>query len=116
MGFTDAEIARYTGLIEKVIWSRRRPPLHLREKVREGQRIANYEIELFIVRPHWCDPSQTIKCSIAKTRFVKSRHVWRVFWKRQDMKWHRYDPRPEVQSLEQFLELVQADQYQCFWG
>jgi hypothetical protein len=116
MAFNDVEIARYAGLIEKLIWAKRRPPLHLRDKVREGQRIEGYEIELFLVRPLFSDPTHQIEQSIAKTRYVKSRDVWRVFWQRADLKWHRYLPRPEVKSLEVFLKLVDEDANGCFWG
>ena len=116
MGFSDLEIARYTGLIERLVWAKRRPPLHLRDKVREGQRIKGYEIELFLVRPLFFEPTRKIESSIAKTRYVKSRKVWKVFWKRADGKWHRYAPRPEVKSLENFLRLVDEDAYCCFWG
>ena len=116
MGFTDVEIARHAGLIEKLIWAKRRPPLHLRNKVREGQRIEGNEIELFLVRPLFSDPSQQIEQSIAKARYVKSRHVWQVFWQRADLKWHRYPSRPEVKSLEDFLNLVNEDANGCFWG
>jgi Protein of unknown function (DUF3024) len=116
MAFNDTEIARYADLIEKLIWSKRRPPLHLRDKVREGQRIEGHEIELFLVRPLFFDPSRRIESSIAKTRYIKSRDVWQVFWKRADGKWHWYPPRPEVKSFEGFLKLVNEDENGCFWG
>jgi hypothetical protein len=99
-----------------LIWAKRRPPLHLRGKVREGQRIEGYEIELFLVRPLFFDPAREIEESIAKARYVRSRDVWQVFWQRADMKWHRYAPRPEVKSLEAFLKLVDQDANGCFWG
>ncbi|HEX5221611.1 MAG TPA: hypothetical protein VFZ59_18750 [Verrucomicrobiae bacterium] len=51
MGFTDREIAEHMKVIEDRFWSRRRPPIHLRDKVREGQRFTERTIELFIVRP-----------------------------------------------------------------
>jgi len=116
MAFSDAEIARYADLIEKLIWAKRRPPLHLRHKVREGQRIKGSEIELFLVRPLFSDPTRQIEHAIAKTRYVKSRNVWRVFWQRADLKWHWYPPQPEVKSLERFLKLVDEDANCCFWG
>lgn len=116
MAFSDTEIARYADEIEKWIWAKHRPPLHLRDQVREGQRIAGHEIELFLVRPHFSDPTQQIEESIAKTRYVKTRDVWQVFWKRADLKWHRYPPQPEVNSLEAFLKLVAEDANGCFWG
>jgi hypothetical protein len=116
MAFNDVEIARYAGLIEKLIWAKRRPPLHLRDKVREGQRIEGNEIELFLVRPLFSDPTRQTEESIAKARYVKSRDVWRVFWKRADQKWHRYPLRPEVKTLASFLKLVDEDANGCFWG
>jgi hypothetical protein len=116
MAFNDVEIACYTALIEELIWSKRRPPLHLRDQVREGQRIDGNEIELFLVRPLWSDPTREVEESIAKTRYVQTRGVWQVLWKRADGKWHRYDPRREVKSLKAFLNLVAEDSHGCFWG
>jgi hypothetical protein len=116
VAFNDVEIARYASLIEKLIWAKRRPPLHLRDKVREGQRIEGHEIELFLVRPLFSDHTRQVETSIAKTRYVRSRNVWQVFWKRADTKWHGYAPRPEVKSLEEFLKLVNEDANGCFWG
>ena len=116
VAFTDDEIARYAALIERLIWARHRPPLHLRNQVREGQRIVGQEIELFLVRPDFSDPSRWIEQSIAQTRYVKTRDVWQVFWKRADMKWHRYPSCLEVKTLEGFLELVDEDKNGYFWG
>ena len=116
MPFNDVEIAHYADLIEKLIWAKRRPPLHLRDKVREGQRIEGHEIELFLVRPLFSDPTRWIEQSIAKARFVKSRNVWKVLWQRADLKWHRYSPQPEVKSFEAFLKLLDEDAHNCFWG
>jgi hypothetical protein len=116
VAFTDAEITHYTALIEKLIWAKHRPPLNVRDRVREGQRIEGQEIELFLVRPMFSDPARQIEESIAKARYVKTRDVWQVFWKRADLKWHRYPPCPEVKSLDAFLKLVDEDPNCCFWG
>lgn len=35
---------------------------------------------------------------------------------RQDLKWHSYDPEPEVTSLEEFLQIVEEDAHACFHG
>lgn len=116
MAFSNAEIVRYTNLIEQLIWSKLRPPLHMRNLVREGQRIAGQEIELFLVMPAFSDPQRQEEESIAKARYVKSREVWQVFWKRRNLKWHRYSTRPEVKTLAAFLKLVKEDANGCFWG
>ena len=116
MAFSDDEIVQHTALIEKLLWTHRRPPLHLRDKIREGQRIGGREIELFLVRPRYDDPKQQIEQSIAKARYVRTRNVWEVLWQRADLKWHRYKPNPEVKSLAAFLKIVDEDAHGCFWG
>ena len=35
---------------------------------------------------------------------------------RRDLKWHGYEPTPEVHSLEAFLNVVDRDEYCCFFG
>jgi hypothetical protein len=32
------------------------------------------------------------------------------------MKWHGYEPVPQVDTLQEFLELVEEDEFACFWG
>jgi hypothetical protein len=116
MAFTDLEIAEHTALIEKLFWSKRRPPLHLRAQIREGQRFDGHSIEFFFVRPRFDDPSQTIEESIAQLTFVRASGVWRLFWKRADGKWHRYPPRPETATLATALRVIDQDPKGCFFG
>jgi hypothetical protein len=42
--------------------------------------------------------------------------MWKVYWKRADLKWHRYEPVPEVSAIEKFLAVVKEDEYSCFFG
>ena len=97
-------------------WSRRRPPLHLRDQVREGQRIEDQTIELFIVRPAFNRPGETVESSIAKVQHVRSQGVWRIFWKRADGKWHGYPPSPDARSLAAALRVIDEDANACFLG
>jgi hypothetical protein len=39
-----------------------------------------------------------------------------VFWQRRDLKWHRYEVRPEVNSIDEFASLVAEDVHACFFG
>jgi hypothetical protein len=68
MAFTDIEIAKHTALIERLLWSRRRPSLHLRDQIREGQRFSGLAIEFFYMRPAFERPGQFMEDSIAKVR------------------------------------------------
>ena len=116
MAFTDSEIADHTALIEQLLWSRRRPPLHLRDKIREGQRFTGHAIEFFFVRPQFEQPGRTVEESVAKVQFVRSRGVWRLYWKRADGQWHGYQPQPEAKSLAVVLRVIDEDAYSCFFG
>ncbi len=116
MAFTDLEIAEHTITLEQHFWAHRRPPLHLREKIREGQGFTDHSIELFVVRPAFNRPGLHTEGSIAKVTYVRSKAVWHIFWKRADGKWHRYPPHPEAASLAAALGIIHEDANACFFG
>ena len=116
MAFTDSEIAEHMKVIEDSFWSRRRPPLHLRDRIREGQRFTAHAIELFHVRPACKRPGEFQESSIRKVQYVRSQGVWRIFWMRSDCKWHGYEPCPEVKSLDHALRVMDEDAHCCFFG
>lgn len=93
-----------------------RPPAHIRDKLDLGFRVFDQSLELFEIRPRFNDPSTMIEESVAKTTYVKKTRSWRIYWKRADLKWHGYEPVPEVRTLEEFFEVVEEDQYGCFKG
>jgi hypothetical protein len=95
---------------------RRRPPPHIRPKLDLGARISGQSVEIFEIRPDWQDPKETMERPVAKATFVRSQNRWRVFWMRRDLKWHGYEPAPLVHSLEAFLNVVDCDDYSCFFG
>lgn len=116
MAFTDSEIAEHTLTLESCFWERRRPPVHLRDKIREGQRFTDQSIELFFVRPAFQRPGEFTEDSVAKVTYVRSTKAWRIFWKRADGKWHRYEPCPQTKSLAAALAVIHEDSYRCFFG
>lgn len=116
MPFTETEIAEHSALIEELFWSRRRPPLRLRDKIREGQRFDGLAIELFFVRPAYQRPGEFSEEPIVKLRYVRKHEVWRIYWMRADLKWHAYPPCPEVTTLDEALRIVDEDANCCFFG
>ena len=116
MAFTESESAEHTMTIEKHFWSKRRPPLELRDKIREGQRFTDQTLDLFYVRPHWQHPGETIDSPVARIRYVRSRKLWQLYWMRADLKWHRYAPQPVAANLEQALQIIDEDANGCFFG
>lgn len=95
---------------------KRRPPPHIRKELDLGCRIEGQSIEIFEVRPEWRNPEKTIEIPVAKCTYVRTQGTWKVYWQRQDLRWHRYEPDPEVKSIEAFFELVDRDEYACFFG
>jgi hypothetical protein len=115
MAFDDIERKRCERDLAKFM-ERRRPPPHVRPELDLGYRISGHSVELFEVRPRWGKPKETMEQPIAKATFVRTRKRWRVFWMRQDLEWHGYEPCPEVASLEAFLAVVDRDEHCCFFG
>lgn len=115
MAFSEIEAKRCEKLMEAYL-AKRRPPAHIRAQLDIGYRITGQSIEIFEIRPLWSDPSKKVEESVAKTTYLKTRQHWKVFWQRADLNWHSYEPAPTVDSLEEFLELVEEDASSCFWG
>lgn len=95
---------------------KRRPPAHIRDELDLGFRIKGQSIEIFEIRPLWREPEKKIEEPVAKATYVKTSKVWKIYWQRADLRWHRYDPNPEVDTLEEFLVVVDRDEYGCFFG
>ena len=47
---------------------------------------------------------------------MRAKRKWKIYWKRADLKWHGYEPVPEVSVVEEFLAVVQKDEFSCFFG
>lgn len=108
-----------TRRIEKIVGAfieKRRPPPHVRPKLDLSFRIKDQSVEIFEIHPRYDQPQEKMENPVAKATFVKLQGVWRVFWQRADLKWHRYVPVPQVASVEKFLALVDKDEYSCFFG
>lgn len=105
--------------VEKVVGAyieKTRPPPHIRPELDISFRVSGQSVEIFEVSPHWERPEETMEHSVAKATFVRRQGIRKVYWQRADLKWHRYEPMPEVRTLEGFLAVVEKDEYACFWG
>ncbi len=115
MPLSAIEIKRCEKIVGGFVESRR-PPRPLRAEVDLTFRIQGQSVEIFEIRPDWMDGTQKIEERVAKATYQKSKRVWKVYWQRADLKWHVYEPMPEVTALEQFVAVVDADEYGCFFG
>lgn len=115
MAFSELETKHVQRAAEEFM-ARRRPPPEIRPELDFGYRISGQSLELFELGPVRDDPSATIETAIAKASYVKKTGTWKAYWQRADMKWHRYDPVPEVATVDDFLAVVEGDRYACFFG
>jgi hypothetical protein len=115
MAFTPLELKRCEKALAQFL-ERRRPPPHIREKLDIGYKISGHSVEIVEIRPDWQDGKTLRESPCAKATFVRTRNHWRVFWMRRDLKWHGYEPNAEVATIEAFLNVVDRDEYCCFFG
>ena len=115
MTLSEFEIKRCEKLVAEFIL-KRRPPPHIRAQLDLAFRISGQSIEIFEVRPDWRDKGKILEEPVAKATFNKRKLNWKVLWQRADMQWHSYQPNPVVGSVEEFLDIVQNDEYGCFFG
>jgi hypothetical protein len=115
MAISEFETKRLERLVSEFI-DKRRPSPQIRDQLDLGYRLSGQSVVIFEIRPWWKDKTRKIEEAVAKATYVKSRRLWKVYWQRADLKWHRYVIAPEVDSMEEFLALVEADEFCCFFG
>jgi hypothetical protein len=115
MPISEFEVKRCEKELEKFL-AEKRPPAHVRGQLDFGYRIENQSVELFEIRPEWKNPERKMEIPFAKATFVKKERLWKIYWQRQDLKWHSYEPAPSTQYFEDFLAIVSEDANACFFG
>ena len=115
MPISEFEVKRCERELEKFL-AGKRPPVHIRNQLDFGYRIENQSVELFEIRPELRNPEQIMEIPFAKATFVKKEKLWKIYWQRQDLKWHSYTPVPSAQYFEEFLSVVSEDANACFFG
>lgn len=114
MAFSEFE----RHLIEKEVggFCSRRVPDHLKDKVRLEYDIDNQNVIIYEVRPYWRDPKKHTRAPIAKLTYVKSRNIWKLYWKRASGKWERYEPKESDKVLSVLIQEIDKDPHGCFFG
>src|SRR5690606_6283219 len=93
-----------------------KPEPGIRKQLDVNYEIKDQSVILNAIRPIWNKPNEILTLGYAKATYVKNKKVWKIFWKRADNKWHTYKPRPTVNELKDFLNLVDQDEFGCFKG
>lgn len=115
MAISEFEIKRIEKLVGAFV-EEKRPSQAIRDQLDFSFKIEGQSFEIFEIRPKWNDPTQSIHSPIAKATYVKSTKLWKLYWMRADMKWHKYEPLSLSKSLEEVLATIKEDKYHCFFG
>ena len=115
MAISEFEIKRCEKKLDKFI-DEHRPPIHVREQLDIGYQIENQSVVLFEVRANFRNPSEKLEVPIAKATYVKTQKEWKIYWQKSDLKWHVYEPVTTVKYLEEFLNVVGNNEYDCFFS
>ncbi|MEO8146280.1 MAG: DUF3024 domain-containing protein [Bacteroidia bacterium] len=95
---------------------KRRPPESIRDQMDLSYKIEEQSVIVSELRPKWSRPKEMMEIQVAKATFVKVRNHWKVSCFRSDGKWHSYKPTPTVNSISEFVALIEEDKYRSFWG
>lgn len=115
MAFNDLDKKRIEKAFDAFL-AKRRPPPHIRGDLDIGYRITGQSVEVLEIRPQWNDRSVIHHYPFAKATYVRTQNRWKIFWMRQTLKWQGYEPVPTVATIDEFLRVVDADEYGCFFG
>jgi len=115
MAFNDLDNLRIEKAMAGLL-ARRRPPPHIRPELDIGYRVTGQSVEILEIRPQWNDRSIVHQYPIAKATYVRTQNQWKIFWRRATIQWQGYEPVPMVASIDEFLRVVDADQYGFFFG
>lgn len=93
-----------------------RPEEKIRHELDIGYRIEDQSVYIFEVRPRYNNPEIYYETPIAKTTYIHTKSRWKIFWMPSDIKWHGYEPKMFVKTIQEFLTIVKEDKLGCFWG
>jgi len=79
MAISEFEIKRYEKIVGEYV-EKHRPPAHVRNEVDLSFRIKGQSVEIFEIRALWNDPNKKIEQPVAKTTYVKSKKIWKIYW------------------------------------
>jgi hypothetical protein len=96
--------------------AKRRPPVEMRDQLDLLYKIEGQSVIIYELAPQWNKPEIIREMPLAKTTWVNTQKVWKIYWMRADLKWHTYEAKPEVKNIKQFAKIVEEDKYHCFFG
>ena len=115
MAFTKEQLEEIRQAAARFMYYHRPPP-DIRDKLDMEYRIVNQDVYVYEIRPRWNKPGETDEAPVARTTYIRSKDLWKIYWMRGNLKWYHYEPVPFVKSISEFFDVVAEDEYHCFFG
>ena len=114
MAFDELELKRIDRTVGELC-RRCSPPEHA-DQLRTVYEVEGHSVTMYEERPPWDGVGEWTRRGIARFRFYRSRSEWQLYWMRQDLRWHLYDPDEMPADLASLVAVVEADKYGAFFG
>lgn len=93
-----------------------RPEEEIRGELDYGYSFTDNTLEVYSIRPRWNHKNEKFHSPIIKCRYVKSSHIWKIYWMRASGKWVSYEPHPIAKDVQEIFSVLNDDEYGCFFG
>ena len=114
MAFHDLELKRIDRSVGELC-RRLSPPEHA-DEVRVTCEVEGHSVSVWEERPPWRGQGEWTRMGVARFRYFRSCDEWQLYWMRQDLRWHLYDPDEMPADLASLVAVVEADKYGAFFG
>lgn len=114
MAFSEIELKFIENTVGNMC--NRRSPVHLSDQLRTVYVVKGHDVTVYEERPRWNNPQEWSSEGIAKFKYTRKQNVWTLYWMRQDLKWHLYEPFSESTTIERLVAEVDKDPYGAFFG
>jgi hypothetical protein len=114
VAFDELELKRIERTVGELC--RRRSPAELADELRTVYEVEGHSVTMYEERPPWDGVGEWTRTGIARFRFSCTRREWQLYWMRQDLRWHPYDPDEMPADLASLVAVVEADKYGAFFG
>ena len=91
-------------------------PAHIRDQAKLTHRWRGSKVTLVEQRRHWLDPTIWGESPVAQFRYNPDAKDWRLFWRDDRERWHRYEDHPGARNISRLLVEVDQDPVGLFWG
>jgi hypothetical protein len=90
-------------------------PEHLHHQLRVEVDVDGRDAVLVEVRPPWDGVRGETRTPVARLRWLTSRRTWQLFCMDGDLRWQRYEPRPDG-DLDALLREGRSRPDRHLWG